>query len=539
MEDPLLLSLIVVHADNFLLEKLSRTPLWRLLSIILQDMHFWYLRTEAAFVLPTIMQWDHENNKNENWRQVYNILSSSRFYNPFRDCSTSSSKPLQENGCNFLAIKWLLNASFDPSVDESYSLRIAAEYGSPQALELLLNDKRVDPCIEDAEGWSWVLSRAAAGERIENMKILLLDQRMLANKSKNIEAALCTAAEDDKVSSLEFLLQQIELSSGKLEWLAYRATENESVSAVTYLLDQYPIFQDEEVRSLLVQEAIEHSLEVLQLLHRRKMVTASTPQEAENYVQYAMMYDRVDTISFLLQNLDFKPTSKKLLELASDGGDGEVMKKVLSDAPELDRRSIVLAIQRAVVLGRSEALRVLLDDPRTRDIDCLLVGLLRDAEQDPDVTDVLVRARQLNLDEVLHSTLIDAIGRLGDYLQPSILHSSKLSGVPKREIERMIEAEYDNPEEHYFELLLREIVVKRSDAYYYVQWMKERDTLDRTAMPYSGFLALLLASDREATLRELEESEKGNEKLIHMKMLLGGIPSRLESEGDELSSSSH
>ena len=82
------------------------------------------------------------------------------------------SSVLARNGYNLTAVKILLKWGYDPSVHNSYALSEAAGYGSPEVLQLLIDDPRIDPRKQEG-----ALLNAAASGRVDNMRVLLANER--------------------------------------------------------------------------------------------------------------------------------------------------------------------------------------------------------------------------------------------------------------------------------------------------------------------------------------------------------------------------
>lgn len=71
------------------------------------------------------------------------------------------------------AVRALLEAGEDPSVDKSYGLRLASEYGYTGVVELLLADGRADPGADNNYAIEW----ASRYGRTDIVKLLLADGR--------------------------------------------------------------------------------------------------------------------------------------------------------------------------------------------------------------------------------------------------------------------------------------------------------------------------------------------------------------------------
>lgn len=463
LENPTLLQSILYRVDNNVLRLLSRTPIW--LSINkgeLRSQHFWFLRTQSLLDLPPeLNDWNYGNNKNENWYQIYNILAATRDRaNPFQ------SQVLENNGYNYLAVKWLLERGYDPSANTVDVLSDAAAVGSSETLQLLLADERIDP-VEDK-----AIQSSIVNGRLDNLQVLLADERIanqLQQDQDSLKRQVLIAAKNDQVEMLNLLVSKLDEYDDSLkERIARKAAENDSL-AVLQSIDR-KIVQD-NANNLMHSAAHGDSPRIAEFV-----LDLISQDEDESIDESEFLYSAMNSDSlkvFHVLTSFFNPSSRELLQMAASDARGEKIIAHILEDQSLNEIDIMHAIQ---VTNSHEPIQVLLEDTRANNVGRLLVGLLYKHNND-EWHKVILRSRQISLDEVALSQLRELTSRG---------YSS--------ETEELIMRDCHSYNECHFELLMREVAIKRRDLAYYLDWLIERTARHTTSQEVRQLIATAAAS---------------------------------------------
>lgn len=462
MENRDLFQAILQRADDATLAVLSRTPLWTQIKPLLEDQNYWFQRTQSLVDLPPELSvWEYGDNSKQDWHQIYNIIAVTRDgANPFE------TDILALNGYNYIAMKWLLDAGkYDPSVEDSDALQGAAGIGTPETVQLLLSDSRIDPLVGDTEsviGARWAIVRAAVDGRVDNIEVLLADDRIQAELAtpageKIKSRALIGAALQNKPEVVILLLSLWQYKDFDLQQAMLATARRDSLEALTLLYETESSRTDIGFWRVLVAQAAEHgSTRILDFLLDEQWIAAlfRDPDDLESLFDTAISNDQVNALISLSRKFNPGYTSSEWLDRISRYGRGRnVIAKALEDE-ELTRTDIVLAIQNAVTDAGPEVLAVLLSDPRATNISGLLVGLLH-TDASREMARVILASDQLELEEVPLQLLQQLTG-----------YNDDLSPVVPR-----ICNDYNKC---HVEVLLRELVVKQRDYIYYLDWLIDR-----------------------------------------------------------------
>ncbi|CAH6421284.1 Hypothetical protein POVR2_LOCUS333 [uncultured virus] len=172
MDNPLIIREVALRADDNVLELLSTIPdIWSLLQPELASQFFWYQRTAEAFDLPDYLSWS--KGSSENWHQIYNILVATRTGNPF-DSDDEEPTPLDMNEWNLVAVNLLLERGY--KIDTT-RMADAAEYGSLEVVERLLEHKKTEGEKIDSGMLSLLMEGAILGDRVDTLQFLLAQLR--------------------------------------------------------------------------------------------------------------------------------------------------------------------------------------------------------------------------------------------------------------------------------------------------------------------------------------------------------------------------
>ena len=240
-QEPFIVREVALRADDTVLELLSHIPsLWSLLKPELESQFFWYQRTAEAFDLPARLEWI--NTSSENWHQIYNILIATRQGNPFPIRIVGQSpRPtvLDLNEYNLVAVKLLLEWGYIPT---RRSMTDAAEYGSLQVLQLLLEDKEMD-----SDMLSDLMNAAASTGKLDMLQFLLTDTRTQHALDEHEYTVLVWAFEvailRSQVPAANLLLREMEsrdidISKSDSNDLLISATERSSPETIQFLIDE-------------------------------------------------------------------------------------------------------------------------------------------------------------------------------------------------------------------------------------------------------------------------------------------------------------
>ncbi|CAH6420288.1 Hypothetical protein POVR2_LOCUS115 [uncultured virus] len=158
---------------------------------------------------------------------------------------------------------------------------------------------------------------------------------------------------------------------------------------------------------------------------------------------------------------------------ATDARGQEIMSRIL-EHQSLNEIDIMRAIQ---MTGSDQPMRVLLDDPRASNVGRMLIGLLYKEDMDKEWYKVILRSKQISLDEVAPHQLVELTSRQ----YPS-------------EVEELIMRDCYSYNECHFELLLREIAIKRRDLAYYLDWLIESTATQTTSQEVRQLISSAAAS---------------------------------------------
>lgn len=439
MENSEVLRQIAYKSDNATLALLSSIPpLWTLLKPILEQPYTWYVRTSEAFDLPSELAWP--GSANENWLQIYNILERTRTGNPFSEPAAT----LSRNGYNVTAVKLLLSMGFDPSIDRSYALTGAAAYGSPEVLQILLNDKRVDPAQqEDAFG------EAAGNGRLDNMRFLLSNERTrtVIDDESLWESAFRLAIINDEIEAAQLVLDE----ASKAEVILYEGGGDAG------LYD-------------MIRDALEYSnLKTLQYLVDEQYVETGD----DDWIKYSIDQDRPEVFRLLLG----REEPSEYLEYAAREGGEEIVALILEDQ-ELSEKDVLTAVRVALQSQSYDALRVLVADSRAVGVADIIVTALNkrgfQLGEGSELLSIIADMRTLDLSRLpswIRRRMIVEHGR--EIVKPS----AELAGVSEDEVERVLEIDTgDDYNTYHLEMLLQELASRRLEYGYYLDWIIKHAT---------------------------------------------------------------
>lgn len=240
MQDATVLKLIALRSDDSVLGVMSRTPgLWSALQPELENQHFWYERTEAAFNLPPEFQWEYGNNSHENWQHVYNILMSTKLGDPFAITPARRPGTIQVNKYNFTAVKFLLQAGYKTPGLVSVNDAIA-HGGSLDVIKLLLVQPRA---YSDTLNALVDIRYVVRTGRLEFVKAIIDDTKARDGlEGPVVLRALIGGVEEAVIQNqmliLEYLLSLRGYRKQDLDELIETAIERESIGPLELLLDE-------------------------------------------------------------------------------------------------------------------------------------------------------------------------------------------------------------------------------------------------------------------------------------------------------------
>jgi ankyrin repeat protein len=137
-----------------------------------------------------------------------------------------------ENGHVDVVGYLLRHATFDPSADDNFAIRLAAKNGHLAVVERLLHDARVDPSADD----NYAVQFAARAGHLAVVERLLQDPRV--DPSPNDNLAVQFAAVRGHVAVVERLLQDARVDPSAEDSYAVRwAAENGHFAVVDRLLE--------------------------------------------------------------------------------------------------------------------------------------------------------------------------------------------------------------------------------------------------------------------------------------------------------------
>jgi ankyrin repeat protein len=304
-------SLIVSYLpDESIVALMKITPiLSNKLSIVKKDNIFWKQHTEV--LLGRYLQ-----NRLINWATVYNEIKKTIKYNhPFVHIKTT-------HGFNIL-----IEAGYDPSADNNFSIISASKAGYTNIVQLLMTDPRVDPSADNNAASIFALQR----RHFEVIILLLKDPRVDPIVGN---LAILWASTDGYTNIIEILITDERLD---------------------------PSYNNNA--ALLGAMKNKHT-DIVNLLIKDKRVNPSIP--FNKAIIYTSEFGQTASVEFLLKDPRVNPATSNNtpIKIASEKGHTEIVKLLLQD-PRVDP-SIAYngPLELAAGNGHIEIVRLLLQDPR-------------------------------------------------------------------------------------------------------------------------------------------------------------------------------
>ncbi|CAH6419555.1 Hypothetical protein POVR2_LOCUS60 [uncultured virus] len=407
------LFIVAAHADDSVLEVLSKTPLWDLVYTYLHNQHFWYMRTAAAFNLPEWLTWDLYTR--EKWSEIYDTLKLDKSgSNPFNEDRHYSS----------VSIRLLIEMGFDPSVSSNLPLQVAIRHGDVQACRTLLADDRV---------------------RISGIGRLVVHSAILSAVKFNKPDLFRLLFENKKTSSLmnegmvdAIVTSAINADADRIVQLVIEIRDADKQSLEAWMQTAIKLDKPKVVETILTNLNLEHTWQY------------------HYWTQVAIELDSEESLAILLQNDNIGV--ERALEIASSVG-GPKIASLLLENPTITSADVLACIRVAATNQRPLVLTVLLEDDRAKDARRLVAELLSET-RNRSVLCSLAKSRQAVFSDLQPETLKRVVDACVDQAEPGLLQQLLLPC-------------YEYSECHY-SMLLREIVIKRRDLGYYIDWITEQ-----------------------------------------------------------------
>ncbi|CAH6419560.1 Hypothetical protein POVR2_LOCUS65 [uncultured virus] len=488
--DPTLLSLILYRVDNDTLKLLARSGLWSQIASEFKNQHFHFLRVQHLVDLPPeFSNWYYQDNSKQNWHQFYNVVASSRSSNPF------SNSILFKNQYNYLAVKWLLQTKkYEPSDIEAV-LSEAVQVASPETFKLLLDHRKLARHIVAA--FDSVVTAGIEAGRVDNLRVLFnkseirdameegaLDEEFF---SAQLFSALLVAVESNQAASLLFLLQRIDVSEEERASLLFSAVRYDAIDVVKLLVGySLSIASDSVIYPTIMDHAIrDGAVRVVEWLFEVEPTMVDHVSEGiEDHMYTVVSADYLDLLKVL--NKLAKYSNQELLRYVSISSEGtEILEYVLA-SDDIEQADIGRAIQNAVSHNQRFALSILLEDSRSRKLGPLLVGLLYIDNRDMRLDMLQSKYIDLELVSIEHLREIsrDLLNKLPDEVREIADEVREIATSPLRSYN-----------DSHFEMLIREIAIKRRSFSYYLDWL-----IDRTSRPTTSREVRHLIASAAATI---------------------------------------
>jgi ankyrin repeat protein len=285
------------------------------------------------------------------WRKIYIIIVGSiKNNNPFIPI-------IEYYTDNADAVEVLIEADYNPSLDNNKAIVLASKYGQINTVIALLKDSRVDPSVNNGE----VLINAIKARNTQLLKILLENPRIDPSIDNN--KAIVTASEIGYQSAIELLLKDKRINPFVIgNNLIAVASENGHTAAVEILIRDAKLDPSADDNKAIQSAARNGQFEVVRILIQDPRVDPSANNNAA--VQFAVFSNHPRVVKLLLQDPRVNPANENSLQVASRYGYIEVVKLLLED-PRIDPSNMNnSALRNALEYNRIDVATLLLQDPR-------------------------------------------------------------------------------------------------------------------------------------------------------------------------------
>jgi ankyrin repeat protein len=258
-------------------------------------------------------------------------------------------------------LKTKVNDGWNPSYDDNYAIRYAAEYGRVEMVKLLLADDRVDPSVND----NFAIQLAAENGHIEVVKLLLADDRVDPSARGNY--AIRFAAETGHIEMVKLLLTDDRVDpSDNNNYAIQLAAYYGHTEVVKQLLADKRVDPSAEDNYAIRHAALKGHTEVVKLLLTDKKVD---PSADDNYaIIYATENGHIEVVKLLLADKRVDPSAEYnfAIRYAADNGHTEIVKLLLADDRVDPSADDNFAIRYAAYYGYTEIVKILLNQPKVK-----------------------------------------------------------------------------------------------------------------------------------------------------------------------------
>lgn len=289
------------------------------------------------------------SNRFADWRKIYIIIVGSiKNINPFIPI-------IEYYSDNVDAVEVLIEADYNPSLDNDKAIELASKYGQINTVIVLLKDSRVNPSVNNGE----VLINAIKARNTRLLKILLKDPRI--DPSINNNKAIMIASEIGYRSAVELLLEDKRIKPFAIgNDPIYLASKNGHVAIVEILIRDGR--SDPSVNNnlpIIIAASYGHAELVKILMQDPRVDPSANDNEA---IQLAVTNGHFEVVKLLLKDLRVNPANS--LQVASRYGYIEVVKLLLNDSRINPAAMNNYALRNALEYNHINIATLLLQDSR-------------------------------------------------------------------------------------------------------------------------------------------------------------------------------
>ena len=211
------LKIMLARLDDKEVNSLYRNKsLIPVLDSIFEDNSFWKIRVE------NLLKIEETDLAFNNWKRIYYAL-----------LKTKDLKVYAEKGDSEVVELLLVDPRVDPSVDNNYAIWMASQKGHDKVVELLLANSRVDP----SDGDNFAIRLASQYGRYKVVELLLADPRVDPSAEDNYAIRFASANGHDKI--VELLLADPRVDPSADNNYAIRWASRKGHDKVVKLLKNY------------------------------------------------------------------------------------------------------------------------------------------------------------------------------------------------------------------------------------------------------------------------------------------------------------
>jgi ankyrin repeat protein len=222
--------------------------------------------------------------------------------------STILFKKSVRHGYNVITRFILSHDLFDPSVCYKYdtTIQIASYYGRTEAVQLLLNDNRVDPSGSENDA----IRKASENGHVEVVRLLLSDNRVDPSARNNY--AIRKASENGHVEAVQLLLSNNRVDpSDRNNHAIRKASSNGHVEITQLLLNDDRVDPSDRDNDAIRTTSHNGYVEIVYLLLNDSRVD---PSAHNNYsIKWASSNGHVEVVRLLLSDDRVDPSSAVIL----------------------------------------------------------------------------------------------------------------------------------------------------------------------------------------------------------------------------------